>query len=403
MSKKRGNNEGSVYQMSDGRWAAAITITTAGGKKKRKFSYTSTQQKAIDKLTELRQQKKDGVPFTDERLTVEQWMKAWLRNQRPPATKPKTYIAYEYQTNKHLIPALGKCPLRKLTIQEVRDFMRERLEYGLSQRTVRHLRATLRAALNAAIADGILPERNVASKAKPPALETNPLITYNPEQARLFLKTAKDHRLAALFTTAVSLGLREGEILGLQWPDINFARRTLTVQRTLQRVKRVRLGDDPKPGERKTEVLLLHPKTEDSRRTLSLPTVLVRALEEHQKRQGEEQLLAGSAWKGTNFVFTSRIGTPLDQRRVCREFSALTTAASLPRLRFHDLRHSAASLLIAQGVHARAIMELLGHSTITLTMDTYGHLMESVNRNTAEQMDSILTPVTAKSKLRRVK
>jgi len=412
MPKKRGNSEGTVCLRTDGRWEAKVTVTIAEGKQKRKHAYSSTQREALEKLAKLRGQQIADIPFAHEKLTLGQRLKSWLQNQKPPAVKPKTYIAYEYQSARHLIPALGRIPLSKLTPQDVRDFMQNRLEQGLSPKTVRHFRATLRAALNAAIADGLL-QRNVATLTKPPKLEKKSLIVYMPEEARAFLRSAEGHRLEALFTTAVSIALREGEILGLQWPDINFERGILTVQRNLQRVKRVRLGQEARPGERRTEVLLVTPKTPRSRRTITLPDILLESLKAHWQKQREERLLAGSIWRDTNYVFTSTVGTALDQRRLTRVFSQIAGAARLPdesplpKIRFHDLRHSAASLLIAQGVHPRAIMELLGHSTITLTMDTYGHLFESVNRETAEKMDAILRPVGVsvgvKRRLERVK
>jgi integrase len=387
MPKKRGNSEGTVYQRDDGRWVATVSL----GDGKRKSVYAPTQREALEKLASLRDQQLAGRQFADERLTVGQWLTSWLQMQRPPATKPKTYIAYEEHVKLHLIPALGKLALAKLTPQDVRVFMKDHLSSGFSPRSVRHYRATLRAALNVAIGDELI-TRNAASQVKPPRVEKTPPAVYTPEQARALLAAAAGDRLEALFTMAVSSALREGEILGLQWSDINWKRRSLTVARTLQRVKRVRQGDQWKPGEAKTEVLTITPKTFRSWRTIKLPEILVRALERHSEKQRDGRLLAGSTWKDTDYVFTSSVGTPLEQRRLLHVYGRLVRKAKLPYIRFHDLRHSAVSLLIAQGVHPRAIMELLGHSTITLTMDTYGHLFESVSGETAARMDDALAP-----------
>jgi integrase len=383
---KRKNGEGSVYARADGRWAAAVSLD--GGK--RKTIYGATAEEVIDKLARARKQQLDHIPFTDERLTVAQWLKTWLENVRPPATAPKTWVVYEYFVRLHLLPGLGHMRLQKLQPQDVRRFLGERLDSGLSSRTVRHLRATLRAALNQAMNDDLI-QRNVAAKVKPPEMQPRTLDVYTPEEARALLAAARGHRLEALFTTALSLGLRMGECLGLHWSDIDFSRRLLTVRHNLQRVKRVRRGDVVKDGEAKTERLLGQPKGKKIK-SLRLPLALVEALERHRAAQREERLLAGSAWSGTGeYVFTSRVGTALEQRRVQRVFVELAAAAGLRRIRFHSLRHSAASMLIAQGVHPKAIQELLRHSSIQLTMDTYGHLFDEVQRETADKMDAILS------------
>ena len=310
-----------------------------------------------------------------------------------PATAPKTFIVYEYIVRLHLTPKLGHVRLVKLQPQDVRDFLSERLDSGLSTRTVKHLRNTLRAALNQAINDDLI-QRNVAAKVKPPEIQPRALDVYGhahrspPADQKPRAVTG----LEALFTAAVALGLRMGECLGLQWADIDFARRVLTVAHNLQRIKRVRRGDVVKDGEAKTERLLGRPKGKKIK-PLRLPATVLDSLERHRLKQAEERRLAGSAWKGDgNYVFTSTVGTPLEQRRLESEFKLLCDAAGLRRIRFHDLRHSAASILIAQGVHPKAIQELLRHSSIQLTMDTYGHLFDEMQRETADKMDAVLAP-----------
>jgi integrase len=384
-NKRRRNGEGCVYQRSDGRWAAVLS--TGGGK--RKMIYGSTEEEALEKFARARNQQLDHIPFTDERLTVAHWLDTWLKNVKPPATAPKTWIVYEYFVRLHLAPKLGHVRLVKLQPQDVRDFLGERLDSGLSARTVKHLRNTLRAALNQAINDDLI-QRNVAAKVKPPEIQPRALDVYTPEEARALIAAAKGHRLEALFTAAVALGLRMGECLGLQWADIDFARRVLTVAHNLQRVKRVRRGDVVKDGEAKTERLLGQPKGKKIK-PLRLPIAVFNALESHRLKQADERRLAGNAWKGDGkYVFTSTVGTPLEQRRLDREFKLLCDGAGLRRIRFHDLRHSAASILIAHGVHPKAIQELLRHSSIQLTMDVYGHLFDEMQRETADKMDAVL-------------
>jgi integrase len=383
---RRRNGEGCVLQRKDGRWAAVLS--TEGGK--RKTIYGDTPEAVVDALARARNQQLDHIPFTDERLTVRHWLETWLRNVKPPVIQPKSWQTYENHVRLHLVPKLGHIRLVKLQPQDVRDFMSERLEAGYSTSAVKDFRAALRTALNQAINDGLI-QRNAAKLAKPPEVESRPMDVYTPAEARRLIEAARGHRLEALFTTATALGLRKSECRGLQWADIDFERGLLTVRHNLQRVKRVRRGDVVKDGERKTELLLGKPKGRKKKLDppLRLPRIVLESLRRHQAAQAEERLLCGSAWKGDGrYVFTTHLGTPLEH--LDREFHPICDKAGLRRIRFHDLRHSAASILIAQGVHPKAIQELLRHSSIQLTMDIYGHLFEQMQRETADKMDEAL-------------
>jgi len=391
---RRGNNEGSIYQRKDGRWVSTIHLGYRNGKRYRKSIYGETRDEVQKELTRALRAQQLGLPPEPGRLTVGNWLTQWLENQKPPATKPKTYAAYEYQVRVHLMPAFGKRPLTKLQPQEVREFMQSKAKSGLSPKSIRHFRATLRAALNVAMRDGLI-ARNVAALVKPPRAARPALRVFSKEDTFRFLDVVKGHRLEAIFTVALALGLREGEILGLRWQDVNLRDGTLEVSHTLQRIKR--------PGADKGKLELVAPKTDRSRRVIMLPQVATSALYAHRRRQEEERGLAGSRWRETGMVFSTSIGTMLDQRNMLRAFYAIMDTPDpddpevdpkkkrklFSRLRFHDLRHSAATLLLAQGVHPRSIMELLGHSSISLTMNTYGHVLEEMKRETARKTDAM--------------
>ena len=197
-----------------------------------------------------------------------------------------------------------------------------------------------------------------------------------PEQARAFLEAASGDRLEALYTVALAVGLRQGEALGLRWDDVDLEAGTLTVRHALQRV-----------GGR---LRLVEPKTRLSLRNIALPPMVVAALRAHRSRQLQERLWAGSRWQEHDYVFASTIGTPLDGTNVTHRLQAILLTAGLPRQRFHDLRHACASLLLALGVHPRVVMETLGHSQISLTMNTYGHVLPSLQRDAADRMDRLL-------------
>ena len=394
---RRGNSEGSIYQRDDGRWVATIHDGYRDGKRHRKSIYRATRNEVQKELTRALRAQQLGLPMESDRLTVGDWLKQWLEMQKPPATKPKTYVAYEDHVRIHLIPAFGKRPLVKLQPQEVREFMQTKSKAGLAPRSIRHFRGTLRTALNVAMRDGLV-ARNVAALVKPPRLQKSKLHVFTREEALRFLDITKGHRLEAIFTVALSLGLREGEILGLRWQDVDLDAGKLEVVWALQRIKR--------PGEKKGKLELIEPKTDRSARVIALPQVAISALYAHRGRQEEERKAARSCWRDTGMVFTTRIGTMMDQRNLLRTYYGIRDARDpddpepnpkkkrklLPQLRFHDLRHSAATLLLAQGVHPRCIMELLGHSSFNLTMNTYGHILEEMKKETARQTDAVFSP-----------
>jgi len=199
----------------------------------------------------------------------------------------------------------------------------------------------------------------------------------SPEQANEFLESSKRDRLYPFFTLLIASGLRLGEALGVQWRDVDLAKGELRVRQALQR--------------QGNELKFVEPKSERSRRLVSLPAFAIEALKSHQSAQQGEQLLAGSKWVESGLVFTSTIGTPLDERNVRRVFKALLKDADLPPMRLHDLRHTTATLLLAQGVHPRVVMETLGHSQISLTLDTYSHVLPGLQADAAKRMQEALT------------
>jgi integrase len=235
-------------------------------------------------------------------------------------------------------------------------------------------------ALTAACKLDLVP-RNVAALVDFPKGQAPEIRPFTPDEAQRFLEAAKGHRLGALFSAALALGLRKGEALGLQWGALDLERGTLSVRQSLARLKM--------PGEKKGRLELKEPKR-SSRRTLNVPGLVLSELLAHRRRQEEERKLAGSRWRDADFVFTTGIGTPLEPRNLERAFAEILKAAKVPHIRIHDLRHTAATLLLAQGVHPRVVMELLGHSGIAITMNIYSHVVPALRKDAAEQMNAIL-------------
>jgi integrase len=372
---KRGQGEGSIYKRKDGLWVGAVNLGYQSGKLKRKVYYGKTREEVQIKLVAALSDVQKGIPIPTERQTLAKFLQSWLTEVVKPSVRPKTLKTYEYIVKLHLEPELGKKVLTKLTPQDVHQFLNGKLKTGLSARTIRHINDTLRCALNVAMKWGLV-SRNVATLVGPPRIQREEIRSFTPDEARKFLKVIKGERLEALFSVALSLGLRQGEALGLRWQDIDFEARTLRVSYAIQRIE--------------AKLQMVEPKTERSRRVLPIPETVLSALRTHRSRQLEERLLLGSHWQETGLVFTSTIGTPLDPRNVVRIFHALLEKAELLHFRFHDLRHACASLLLAQGVPARTVMEILGHSQISLTMNTYAHVMPVMKKDAMDLMESIL-------------
>jgi integrase len=388
---RRGNGEGTITQRKDGRWEARIDVSD-GGRRRRKSIYGATRREVQERLTQVLRDQDQGLPVrTDERRKVGAFLEAWLQDTIRPSVRMSTYVSYEGHVRLHLVPAVGSIPLMKLTPQHIRALHAKALEAGLTPKTVQHIHATLRTALNQALRDGLV-ARNVATLVKVPRADRHEMQVLNPDQARTLLTVAQKDRLGALYVVATTLGLRQGEALGLQWSDVDFEAGTIRVSRTLQRVPKALRGPDD--GGQGTHYRLDEPKTDRSRRTVNMPKVVMASLREHRARQSRERLAAGAAWHDWDLVFTTTIGTPLDSRNVTKAFQALLVKAGLPFMRFHDLRHSAATLMGAMGVPMRVIMEILGHSQIGITMNLYSHVIPAMQRDAADRMDSLFATST---------
>ena len=372
---RRGPNEGSIYQRQDGRWEGAVHMGYENGRRVRKFVIGRTRAEVAAKLGPILKARDERRPVPDQRVKLAPFLRQWLDEVAKPTVRYSTYQTYDDIVTRHLIPGLGRVPIAKLTPLDVQTLLNAKLAAGLSAKRVLHIRAVLRRALVTAERWGLV-SRNVARMVDPPRVPHYEIRPITPDEAHKLLKTSVDDRLHALYATALATGLRQGELLGLLWEDVDLETRRLSVRHALARVQ--------------GKLVLLEPKTERSRRTLVLPEIAVSALRGHRTRQRMDRLVAGSRWQETGYVFTALHGLPLDAATVTRAFQAALTRAGLPHCRFHDLRHTAATFLLAQGFTLEDVKNLLGHSTVTLTSNTYGHILEQRQQQVAAGMDAIL-------------
>jgi integrase len=376
MASKRGNGEGSVYMRGDGRWYGAITLgVNARGRPNRKTVSAKTRTEVVKKLNLIQRQVDDGLPFPDTALTVKQLLDRWFEDILKRTVTLSTSSNYRSIAVHHLIPNLGSRRLNDLTVAEVDRLWARKLEEGMSTSSVRRMRYVLSQAISQAIRWGVV-NRNVAQLSRAPRIVRQEGRTLTPEQARMFLASLKGNRLEMLFTLMLVTGLRRGEALGLQWKDFDEDKGVLLVRRQLKR-----------EGGR---IVVSDTKTSKSRRAVNLPSQLLELLQFHRLRQSEDRDIAGHAWVRTDFIFTTAYGTPFDPRNMLRDFKRACLDAGLGAWHLHELRHSAASLMLAKGVKLQVVSEVLGHSSIRMTADVYGHILEPDRQAAADAMGEAL-------------
>jgi integrase len=377
MAKKRGNNEGSISQRKDGRWEARYTVHTEKGPK-RKCLYGKTRAEVSAKLTKAMADRDDGLVFDAGGTTVGDYLDRWLSDSVRGTVRESTYSRDKYLITNHIKPALGRLKLTNLNALHLQGFYRDRLDSGLSGSTVQKMHHIMHKALAQAVKWNLIP-RSPADLAKAPTPTPKEMHPLSASEARKLLETVQGDRLEALYVLAVHTGMRRGELLGLKWPDVDLDNATVRVRRTLTRTengRRLALGE---------------PKTKKSRRTVRLTQRAVEALRSHKARQAEEKLRAGGLYKDQDLVFAGEGGgliNPSNLRQ--RSFVPLLERAGLPQITFHDLRHTCASLLFQRNVHPKFVQELLGHTSVAITLDTYSHMLPGMGSEAADAIGEAL-------------
>lgn len=362
--------------MGDGIWTASLSYRDAQSESKRRVVYGKTQAEARSKLRDVRQRLDVGAPVKDAKTTVAAWLADWtakalLASDRKQATRD----LYATVARVHLVPTLGHLALDRLRPSDVEALVVAKRQEGLSGSTVRTIYTVLRAALDVAVRDGLV-RTNVAAAVKRPVAERREAVYLDAAQAQRLLEALAGERLEPLFRFLLGTGLRRGEALALRWADVELEAAVVRVRGTL--------------GRTSTGLAVGEPKTEKSRRTVTLPRSSVEALRAQRVRQVEDQVRAGRSWSDEGFVFTTEVGTLLEPRNVLRRFQQLAAKAGLEGAGLHTLRHSAASFLLAAGTHTKVVQEHLGHSSYAITADIYSHVAPAQAREAADRLDAAL-------------
>jgi integrase len=371
---RRGNGEGSICQYADGRWCARVTIGRSDtGKRKVKAVYGWTKTEVQEKLSKIQSQKQDGTLSSCGRMTLGAFLEAWLQSlslcNKPRAS---TVASYRQIIEKHVMPTLGGSQLASLTPGNVKALYLAMKDRGKSPRLVEMVHTVLHRAMKRAVIEGLVP-RNVCAAVERPGAEKSEMQCLDPDQARSFLKATEADRLHAMYVLAVYAGLRQGEIFGLRRDDLELEadKGSVMVRRTL-----VELNGKFTVGP---------PKSKAGTRRVKFGATVARALHDHVKRMMAE----GNASAG--YLFCDRRGGPLRRQNVLRRsFRPALEAAKLPTVRFHDLRHTCATIALLAGVHVKTVSSMLGHSKISVTLDLYAHVLDSMTDDAADKMEDVL-------------
>ena len=375
MAQKRGNGEGSISRRKNGGWMAQYSVYTTQGRK-RKTIYGKTRQEVAAKLARALSEREGGLIFDAGNQNVSEYLDRWLNDSLRNTVRQSTFVRYEQLVRLHISPALGRIALKSLSAAHVQGFYRDRLDSGLSPATVQKIHAVLHKALDQAASWSLVP-RNPTESVKAPRPAPEEIRPLNREQAKVLLETARGERFEALYVLAVTTGLRQGELLGLKWEDVDLENSLIRVRRTLIR--------------NRGRLLLGEPKTKRSRRTVRLTEAAVQALKGHLARQIEQMERLGDLYADRGLIFATQIGTlvnPTNLRK--RSFAPLLEKAGLPPIRFHDLRHTCATLLLSRNVNPKIVSEMLGHATIAITLDTYSHVLPTMQDSAARALEDVL-------------
>ncbi len=368
--KRRGRGEGSVYLRSDGQWVGTVSFGYDGaGRRQRRTVYGKSKAEALEKLRAVANKGADSLKDADK-MTVGPFLTTWLETRVRPSVADTTHDRYAMLVRLQITPHLGTLPLSRLRATHVEHMLAKLKEDGAGDRTRLMTVAVLGTACRWAVKKKLIAHNPIADVERP-RVERKPMKVWDGEQCRAFLATAATDRLYALYVVALTTGLRQGELLGLSWLDVDFANGILSVSRQLRELRgKVYLGEL---------------KTESSRRAIALPKIALDALHEHRKAA----LAAGRDVKdGT--IFLAHNGELMHKSNFLRyDFFPLMKRSDLPRIRFHDLRHSAATLLLAQGENPKVVQERLGHSKIEMTLNTYAHVNHGMQKAAAAKLDQM--------------
>jgi integrase len=370
--KQQGNGSGTVYarKNKDGKIIGYRGSYWVNGK--RRYVSAKTKTGCRDKLRQAMSDADCGLGVNAGGLTLGSYLDKWLPNIKD-TVRQRTWERYEQLVRVHIKPSLGSVKLKDLTRADLKNLYGEKLDSGLSARTVQYIHTTVHKALKDATIDELIP-KNVAAHIRLPKPRKKEIHSLSPDQARAFLSVARDDRYEALYILAIHCGLRQGELLGLKWQDLDLDAGTLQVRRTMSETRTGRVEEQPKNGKG---------------RRIELTKTVAEALRTHQERQ-QEEIEGADSYQDQGLIFASSAGTPTNSKNLYwRSFKPILKRAGVPDIKFHELRHTCATIRVMRGQHPKKVQELLGHASIVQTMDTYSHVIPGMGDD--DVMEEVLS------------
>ncbi len=376
VAKKRGNNEGSIFFYSRKKlWRAMVTIDGH-----RLGHYGKTRQECANWLKETLAQIDKGLTYDASQIKVGEFLEDWLVSIKSNI-KPTTCYNYNLAVHKHIIPALGKLLMKDLRPDIVQRFYDKKLKNGTSKFSLQSTHRVLHKALSHAVVLGMI-SRNPTEGVVVPRPENKEMKFYNEIQSNQLLMAVKGTRNEALFHLVLSTGMRQSELVALKWSDLDWRNKTISISRQLMR--------NSKSEEEYFSTL----KTQAGYRTISLGDHTIKKLRDHLNLQNEERKNPPrEEWIENDLIFPSIVGTPMNQSNLYKSFKSIIKEAGLPEIRFHDLRHTAASIMLNHGVPVIVVSKRLGHAKVSITMDIYGHLIPEMQSGIGQLMDDLIAPI----------
>lgn len=364
--------KGHIRERSPGRWAIVIDGQGAGGARKRRWhSFAGTKRAAqLECARLIAEAQKGNGTIAPERLTVADYLEQWLHHIRPKVS-PRTFERYVSVIRANVIPALGNIRLSKLQPIAISSVYSDALG-RLAPRTVNHVHVIFNGALKQAVRWRLL-SRNPADDVDPPKVERHEMKVWDVAQITTALELSRSWTVHMPVVLAVFCGLRRGEIAALRWRHVDFTRAQLSIVESAEQTKVGVRYKRPKNGKG---------------RTVALPAMVMTELRAHRLRQAQELLQIGVRLTDDSFVCTRRDGKPLQPQSITHAWDHFVTASKLPRIRFHDLRHSHATIMLAANVHPKIVSERLGHSRVAITLDTYSHVIPGMQEEAAAAIDA---------------
>ena len=375
--KRRGFGDGSIYPLKDGRWVSYIRMPDG----RKKFFTGHTRDAVKARLQEAQRQADAGRLPMGRDVQVSAYLERWLADAVRHSVRPKTYENYELCVRR-LLPLIGRARMRTLSPEQIQFALGKLLNSGMAPRTVRQVHMVLRKALKQGMLWRLL-VTNPSDAVSAPRPDRKEMRTLTEDEVRHFLTVARGMRDYSLWVFLVTTGLRLGEALALRWSDLDLKEGRATIRRAVQR-------------QRGAGLVFVEPKSARSRRTVPIAGETIDVLKEQRRSDDRDRSKAGELWHENDLVFPNPVGRPRDSAYRSISFHVALDKAGLPRMRLHDLRHTAASHLLSKHVHPKVVQDLLGHSTIAITLDTYSHVLPALAKEAGEHMSS-LVPVGPKS------